>query len=123
MKVVFARAASPDATASSKRRRKVRTRERRALLTSVRRSILRTAFLAPGVLAIVQLSKASTPGEPGGEIGGADIRKHGPGVNGGDGPSSSRVHPPPPSHFASHLPRCAVEDPKMLHRAAGEPSA
>src|SRR5690606_3191069 len=31
---------------------KVRTRERRDLLTSVRASILRTAFLAEGVLAI-----------------------------------------------------------------------
>ena len=33
-------------------RRKVRTRERRLRLTSVRASILRIAFLAPGLLAM-----------------------------------------------------------------------
>src|ERR1700757_3439144 len=66
-KAALAWVASPADTASSKRRRKVRTRERRALFTSVRRAILRTAFLAPGVLAILQLSKTSSPGEPGGE--------------------------------------------------------
>src|SRR5215469_11827808 len=49
---VLAAAASPPATASSNLRRKVRTRERRALLTSVRAAILRIAFLAPGLLAI-----------------------------------------------------------------------
>src|SRR6185312_13447854 len=51
-KAVLAAAASPPVTASSNLRRKVRTRERRAVLTSVRRAILRIAFLAPGLLAI-----------------------------------------------------------------------
>src|SRR3712207_3923297 len=47
-----AASASPEAIASSTLRRKVRMRERRALLTSVRRAILRAAFLAEGVLAM-----------------------------------------------------------------------
>src|SRR5690606_38691027 len=46
---------SPAASASSTLRTKVRTRERRSLLTAVLRSILRAAFLAEGVLAIVPL--------------------------------------------------------------------
>lgn len=45
-------AASPAAMASSTLRTKVRIRERRALLTCVRRAILRVAFLADVVLAI-----------------------------------------------------------------------
>src|SRR5579862_6448699 len=49
---VRARPRSPAASASSNLRTKVRTRERRALLTSVRRAILRIAFLAPGLFAI-----------------------------------------------------------------------
>src|SRR5690606_13818219 len=43
---------SPLKSASSTLRMKVRTRERRDLLISVRAVILRTAFLAEGVLAI-----------------------------------------------------------------------
>ena len=45
-----AAALSPPETASSNLRIKVRTRVRRALLTSVRATILRTAFLDEGVL-------------------------------------------------------------------------
>src|SRR3954463_8048440 len=52
-KASLAAAASPALSASSNLRRKVRTRERRAVLISVRRAILRTAFLEPGVLAIL----------------------------------------------------------------------
>src|SRR5690606_22692531 len=47
----------PDASASSTLRRKVRTRERRFLLTAVRRAIFRVAFLAEDVLAMVPLSR------------------------------------------------------------------
>src|SRR6185369_1688255 len=61
MKAAFAAAASPEVRASSNLRRKVRTRERRAVLTSVRRAILRTAFLAPGVLAIRNSSRTDAP--------------------------------------------------------------
>ena len=46
----------PDAIASSTLRRKVLTRERRALFTAVRRAILRTIFLAEDVLAIFRHS-------------------------------------------------------------------
>src|SRR5262249_40030662 len=51
-KASLALAASPAASASSTWRTKVRTRERRALLTSVRRAILRVAFFAEVVLAM-----------------------------------------------------------------------
>src|SRR5919198_5095191 len=47
-----AAALSPEASASSTLRTKVRTRERRILLTAARRAILRAAFLAEEVLAI-----------------------------------------------------------------------
>src|SRR5690242_13101884 len=50
---------SPEAIASSTLRRKVRIRERRVLLTSVRRAILRVAFLADVVLAIETSSFSS----------------------------------------------------------------
>src|SRR5579862_313409 len=50
---VRARPRSPAASASSNLRTNVRTRDRRALLTSVRRAILRIAFLAPGLFAMV----------------------------------------------------------------------
>ena len=58
--VAYAKAAvaavlSPEASASSTLRTKLRTRERRDLLTSVRRAILRVAFLAEEVLAMVPL--------------------------------------------------------------------
>mgnify|MGYP007017151598 CR=1 FL=1 len=43
---------SPDAIASSTLRRNVLMRERRALLTAVRRSILRTIFFAEDVFAM-----------------------------------------------------------------------
>ena len=43
---------SPDAIASSTLRIKLRIRERRAVLISVRRAILRTIFLAERVFAI-----------------------------------------------------------------------
>src|SRR6478752_1047409 len=52
---------SPEAIASSTLRRKVRIRERRPLLTSVRRTILRAAFLADVVLAIETSSSSSLP--------------------------------------------------------------
>src|SRR5205814_5487628 len=64
-KASLAAAASPPASASSNLRRKVRTRERRAVLTSVRRAILRTAFLEPGVLAILEALQTYAPGKPG----------------------------------------------------------
>ncbi len=51
-KAALAAPESPVATASSKRRKKVRTLDRRAELTAVRFAILRIAFLAPGLLAI-----------------------------------------------------------------------
>src|SRR5260370_1217720 len=51
-RAVFAAALLPLAIASSTPRSDVRMRERRALFTSVRRAILRVAFLADLVLAI-----------------------------------------------------------------------
>ena len=48
----FAAVLSPAVMASSTRRRKVRTEERRALLTAVLRAILRTFFLAEDVFAM-----------------------------------------------------------------------
>ncbi|MNL82336.1 hypothetical protein D3C87_2096860 [compost metagenome] len=50
--------------ASSTLRMKVRTRERRDLLTAVRASILRVAFLADGVLAITVLLASNRPKAP-----------------------------------------------------------
>src|SRR4051812_42699403 len=52
MKAALATAASPPVRASSNLRRKVRTRERRFFFSSGGGSILRIAFLAPGLLAI-----------------------------------------------------------------------
>src|SRR6266436_2430271 len=51
-RAAFAAALLPPAIASSTWRNDVRMRERRALFTSVRRAILRVAFLADLVLAI-----------------------------------------------------------------------
>src|SRR5882672_2320106 len=51
-RAAFAAALLPLAIASSTWRKDVRMRERRALFTSVRRAILRVAFLADLVLAI-----------------------------------------------------------------------
>ncbi|MEM9897778.1 MAG: hypothetical protein AAF742_00190 [Pseudomonadota bacterium] len=55
---------SPEAIASSTFRKKVRTRDRRALFTKVRRSIFRTIFLADEVFAmslkpVVKYAKAA----------------------------------------------------------------
>src|ERR1700722_11279635 len=55
---VVARVRSPEAIASSTLRTAVRTRERRALLTAVRRTAWRAAFLADLVLAIVEYSRS-----------------------------------------------------------------
>src|SRR5690606_31771964 len=52
---------SPLAIASSTLRRKVRTRLRRAVLILVRFSILRVAFLAEGVFAILEFLVAHGP--------------------------------------------------------------
>jgi hypothetical protein len=52
-RAAVAAAPSPDAIASSTLRMNVRTRERRAVLTSVRRAILRAIFLAEAVFAIL----------------------------------------------------------------------
>ena len=54
----------PDEIASSTLRRKVLTRERRALFTAVRRAILRTIFLAEDVLAIFRHSIILPPAGP-----------------------------------------------------------
>jgi hypothetical protein len=54
-RAAFAASLSPPAIASSTLRMKVRMRERRALFTSVRAAILRTAFFADGVLAMLVL--------------------------------------------------------------------
>ena len=58
---------SPDAIASSTLRTKVRTRERRALFTAVRRSILRTIFFADVVLAMPSLFSLNSQPAPAGE--------------------------------------------------------
>ena len=52
----WAAAWSPEAMTSSSLRRFERMLERRILLTAVRAAILRTAFLADGVLAMERLS-------------------------------------------------------------------
>lgn len=56
-----AAAASPAAIASSTLRIKVRIRDRRAVLTVVRRSIFRTIFFADDVFAINDVSAIGAP--------------------------------------------------------------
>ena len=58
-----AAAESPDAIASSTLRRYVRIWLRRARFTPARRSILRTAFLADGVFAIMKVSHEDAGGD------------------------------------------------------------
>src|SRR5450631_2242501 len=81
-KAALAPASSPAVTASSNLRRKVRIRERRALLTSVRRAILRIAFLAPGVLAmVVSVLESDERRDPPGANGSGHILNRPGGVN------------------------------------------
>src|SRR5690606_11796026 len=63
LKAASAAALSPAAIAASTLRTQVRTREIRLLLIAVRRAILRAAFLAEVVLAMVPLYPTNEPGD------------------------------------------------------------